>query len=217
MAFQTIFFDLDGTLTDSQEGIVRSIVYALEQLSLPVPPQAILKKFVGPPLRYSFTEYCGLSDAQVVQAIDLYRERFSTVGLFENSVYDGVSAMLEALSRAGKRLVVATSKPELFSVRILEHFSLANRFCKIAGSNMDETRTHKDEVIAYALDECGVTDRRSVIMVGDREHDILGARKNGLFSVGVLYGYGDREELASAGADVIVETVDALKDYLLAH
>ncbi len=215
MPFDTIFFDLDGTLTDSADGIIRSVVYALDKLSCPTPPDAVLRKFLGPPLLHSFTEYCGLTEAQAMRAIDLYRERFSTVGLFENRVYDGVEPMLRKLKAAGKRLAVATSKPEAFSIRILEHFSLAQYFDKIAGSNLNETRTHKDEVIAYALDECRITDKRTVVMVGDREHDILGAKWNGLFSVGVLYGYGDRPEMEAAGADRIAETVDALCALLL--
>lgn len=215
MAFSTVFFDLDGTLTDSKEGIIRSVVHALESLSCPIPPDAMLHQFLGPPLLHSFTQYAGLSEEDAHVAIDRYRERFSTVGLFENRVYDGIEPMLQSLTDAGKRLVVATSKPELFSVQILEHFGLAPYFARICGSNMNETRTRKDEVIAYALETCGVTDKSTVVMVGDRNHDVIGAKKNGLFSVGVLYGYGDREELASAGADAVVDTVADLGTFLL--
>lgn len=215
MAFDTVLFDLDGTLTDSQEGIVRSVSYALDKLSSPPLPPATLKRFLGPPLSDSFRRYCGFSEARALEAIALYRERFTATGMFENRVYDGVEAMLRALADAGRRLVVATSKPEPFSIQILEHFSLARYFDRIAGSGMDETRTGKDEVIAYAMEACGIADKGSLVMVGDREHDILGARRNGIPSVGVLYGYGSREELEAAGADAIVETVEALTAYLL--
>ncbi len=215
MAYQTILFDLDGTLTDPGVGITNSVAYALGKYKIAVPERAALYKFIGPPLIDSFERYYGFSRERAMEAVNFYREYFSETGIFENQVYDGIGELLKDLRAAGKRLVVATSKPEQFAVRILEHFALADYFDYIAGANMDESRTKKAEVITYALKVCGITDRRPVLMVGDREHDVLGAKEAGVASLGVLYGYGDREELERAGADIIAERVADLRDSLL--
>lgn len=211
--YSLILFDLDGTLTESHPGIVNSVVYALKHYGLPVPEYSELLKFVGPPLAKSFTEFAGMSEEQAKEAVFVYREYFSTKGLFENAPYEGIAEVLGRLKAAGKRLAVATSKPDVFSEKILRHFGLMDYFDFLAGAAMDEkSRLTKTEVIEYALENCGVTDRSRVLMVGDRSHDILGAKAAGLDSAGVLYGYGSREELEEAGADYIFETVaDLLK------
>ena len=212
-----ILFDLDGTLTDPGEGITRSVAHALRHFGIEVTDRTTLYPFIGPPLLDSFRRYYGFSDEQAAQAVGWFREYFETTGLFENTVYPGVPEMLAALTAAGKRLVLATSKPEVFARRILEHFSLASYFTYIAGANMDETRTRKADVVAYALESAGVADASRAVMVGDREYDVLGAREAGLSTVGVLYGYGSRAELEQAGAIAIASSVDQLQAVLLAE
>ena len=209
--------DLDGTLNDSAQGIHRCVQYALEKCGTPEPDAEKLRPFIGPPLLDSFRRYYGFSDEQAAQAVGWFREYFETTGLFENTVYPGVPEMLAALTAAGKRLVLATSKPEVFARRILEHFSLASYFTYIAGANMDETRTRKADVVAYALESAGVADASRAVMVGDREYDVLGAREAGLSTVGVLYGYGSRAELEQAGAIAIASSVEQLQAVLLAE
>lgn len=205
----TILFDLDGTLTDPGLGITNSIMHALKKMSIPLPERQALYQFIGPPLMDSFHERYGLDEAACAQAVVYYREYFSVTGLFENEVYPGIREMLGALRQAGKKLVLATSKPELYARRILEHFDLARYFTHIVGATMDETRTAKHEVIAYALEAFGI-DPADAVMVGDREHDVLGARKNGLACVGVLYGYGSRRELTDAGATALADSPEEL-------
>ncbi len=211
--FETFLFDLDGTLTDPFEGITNSVVHALEKFGISVEDRRTLTKFIGPPLFDSFTHFYGMDEAAARQAIAYYREYFETTGLFENAVYPDIPPVLEELRRRGKRLVVATSKPEKFAVQIMKHFSLDGYFSLIAGATLDDTRIKKADVIAYALAESGA-DGRSSAMIGDREHDIFGAKANGLYSVGVLYGFGSREELLRAGADAIAATPHALLNIL---
>lgn len=206
--YDVILFDLDGTLTDSALGITNSAAYSLKKYGIEVADRTELYKFVGPPLHESFEKFYGFSPEEAKQAVEYYREYYREKGIFENVVYDGIEPLLKAISDSGKTLVVATSKPELFAKRILEYFDLAKYFTYIAGANMDGTRTKKDEVIAYALQNCRISDRAKVVMVGDREHDILGAGKVGIDSLGVLFGYGDYEELKNAGATYIAETVE---------
>lgn len=205
--YNTIFFDLDGTLTDPGMGITNSVAYALKKWNIEVSERAELYKFIGPPLIDSFMNYYGFSKEEARQGVKYYREYFSTKGLFENEVYEGVIELLNRLKAGGKRLVIATSKPEKFTLEILKHFDLYKYFDFVAAASMDETRTKKDEVIAYALENLGIKDVSDVLMVGDREHDIFGAKAHGLDSIGVLYGYGNREELEKAGATYIVEKV----------
>lgn len=212
----TIFFDLDGTLTDPKEGITKCVDYALQNVGIYTEDLDTLTPYIGPPLVDGFMEFHSLSEKDARTATAKYRERFTVVGLFENIVYPGMEDMLKALKKEGKRLIVATSKPEPFSIRILDHFGLSQYFDKICGSTFDGTISHKDQVIAYAMASCGNPPKDTVIMVGDRKHDIIGAQKNGLKSVGVLYGYGSEKEFADAGADYIIPTVDALESFLLA-
>ncbi|MBQ6876302.1 MAG: HAD family hydrolase [Lachnospiraceae bacterium] len=206
--YNTILFDLDGTLTDPGLGITNSAAYALKKHGIEVADRTVLYPFIGPPLLDSFQRFYGFSEEQSEQAVADYREYFREKGLFENEVYSGVEELLQRLKESGKRLIIATSKPEEFAVKILKHFGLASYFDYIVGATMDSSRSKKGDVIAYALEVCGITDKTDVVMVGDREHDVLGAKENGLDSVGVLYGYGSREELEKAGATCVAETVE---------
>lgn len=210
-----IFFDLDGTLTDSSEGITKGIIYSLEKFGIKEGDPQKLFKFIGPPLKSSFMEFYGFSEEDTQKAIVYYREYYRKKGLFENRVYDGMEDVLIELKQAGKKLVVATSKPENFAKSILEHFGLSDYFEYIAGSGDDNTRTKKAEVIEYALESCGIENREEVLMVGDREHDIYGAAQTGIESMGVLYGFGNRQELETAGADYIAETVKDISRIIL--
>ncbi|MCR4939588.1 MAG: HAD family hydrolase [Treponemataceae bacterium] len=210
--FDYLFFDLDGTLTDPAEGITNSFKHALKYFGIEIPSYSILCSFIGPPLKDTFKKNFAFSDDKADEGVAKYREYFSTKGLFENSVYPGIKELLARLKGKGKKLVVATSKPEDFSVRIIEHFGLALYFDYVCGSLMDETRTRKDEVIEYAIERCGIKDISKVLMIGDRKHDITGARKTGLKSCGVLFGYGSREELEEAGADYIAADVGELEE-----
>lgn len=205
--YQTVFFDLDGTLTDPGVGITNSAAYALEKFGIHVADRAALYPFIGPPLQESFIRFYDFSPEKAKLAVEYYREYYKTQGIFENLLYDGIAELLSRLEDAGRALAVATSKPEVFARQILEHFEIAPYFTAIVGGNLDGSRTKKDEVLAYALRSCNVTDPRTAVMVGDREYDILGAGKNGVDSVGVLYGYGSREELEQAGATRIAGTV----------
>ncbi len=192
-----LLFDLDGTLTDPQEGIVACFRHALEGLRIPDPGQAALLDCIGPPLQESFARLAGAERA--ADAVRLYRERFSTVGLFENAVYPGIPEVLAELRARGRRLFVATSKPHVFATRILEHFGLSSFFERVYGSELDGTRTKKGELIAWILEREGLRAEDGV-MIGDRKHDVIGASENGMPCWGVLWGYGSREELTSAGA-----------------
>ena len=214
MQYKNIMFDLDGTLTDPVLGITNSVAYALEKFGIKVSDRSELYRFIGPPLVNAFMEYYGFTKENAERALAYYREYFAPKGIFENAVIEGIPEMLSALKANGKRLFVATSKPEPFAIQILEHFALDGYFDGIFGSTMDETRNTKDAVIAYALAETGA-DKDDTVMVGDRHHDIDGAKKNGMRSVGVLFGYGSRAELEGAGADDIAETVDELQNILI--
>lgn len=213
--YKYILFDLDGTLTDPGEGITNSVAYALKKYGITVDDKTQLYSFIGPPLHESFEKYYGFSKEESLKAVDCYREYYRDKGIFENSVYDGVESLLKNLSDNSKKIILATSKPEIFAKRILEHFSLNSYFEFAAGANLDGTRTNKAEVIEYSLKSCGITDKDSVVMVGDREHDIIGANKNGIDSIGVLFGYGSREELENAGATHIAETVEDIAKFII--
>lgn len=213
--YTNILFDLDGTLTDPKAGITKSVAYALKSFGIEVKDLDSLCKFIGPPLRVSFRDFYGFSEEDCIKAMEKYREYFREKGLFENKVYPGVETLLKKLKQSGKRLIVATSKPTVFSVRILEHFNLLQYFDYVAGSELDGSRDSKGDVIRFALQQNGLTDLTDVVMVGDREHDVIGARENNIDVVGVLYGYGNRAELEKAGATYIVETVEKLNALLM--
>lgn len=215
MNFQTILFDLDGTLTDPGIGITNSVMYALDKFGISVGDRSELYKFIGPPLWESFKRFYGFSEEQSKRAVEYYREHYKVTGIFENAVYDGISELLTTLKASGKTLLVATSKPEIFAKQVLEHFDLSEYFTFIAGSELDGTRVNKVEVIRYALYSCGITDLATTVMIGDREHDILGAQKAGIAAIGVLFGYGSRLEHEEAGADFVAETVADIQNILL--
>lgn len=211
-----ILFDLDGTLTNPFEGITLSIRHALRKLGAYVPEQPELLWCIGPPLRVSFPKLLGSDDpASTERAIALYRERFATVGLFENTRYDGVLEMLAALQQDGRKLFVATSKPRVYAERIIERFALAPFFVRVYGAELDGRFDHKKTLIAHLISEEHL-EPSTTLMVGDREHDVVGARANGIRTVGVTYGYGTHAELAYAGAEEIVaspaEVVGAVRE-----
>ena len=208
--FDTVLFDLDGTLTDPFEGISNSIIYALKKFGITAPDKPLLTKFIGPPLTESFSEYCGLNHSDALRAVDYYREYFSVAGIFENKPYEGVCELLSGLKERGYTAIVATSKPEQFAKTIVQHFGK-----EICGATMDQSRTQKADVIAYALKKCEIKDKKRAVMVGDREHDIIGAKINGLSSIGVLYGYGSKEELLEAGANYIANSPVDILHYIL--
>ena len=194
----TIYFDLDGTLTNPKPGITRSIQYALEKLSLAVPSEDELTWCIGPPLHASLEKLTG-SPELADRALLLYRERFADIGLFENEAYAGIIDTLTTIAAMNQRMFVATSKPVIYATRIVDHFSLKPYFERVFGSELDGTRVDKRDLLRYALDEAKV-DPTSAIMIGDRSHDMVGARTNGMTAIGVLYGYGSEAELRDAGA-----------------
>lgn len=199
-----IFFDLDGTLTDSSQGIFNSILYAVQKLGYREPTQAELRGFVGPPLLDTFKQTYELTDEEGQKAVEAYRENYRVSGINEFQVYDGMEATLQELSQ-NFELYVATSKPEEFAKQVLQTAGLADYFDKIFGADMAGIRSEKSQVIRYGLDQLEPIESAEMVMVGDRAQDILGAKANSLQSIGVLYGFGDQEELENAGADWIVE------------
>ena len=204
-----IYFDLDGTLTDPKPGITRSIQYALQRLDHPtMPTEDELTWCIGPPLRASFVRLLG-AETSADLAVSYYRERFSDIGLYENGVYDGIGEVLTSLCASGHRLFVATSKPHVFAERIIDHFGLRDHFERVFGSELDGTRVDKSHLLEYALKEAAV-DPAKTLMIGDRSHDMVGAKNNGMKGIGVLYGYGSRDELLEAGAHHVCATPGAI-------
>ncbi len=212
--YRHILFDLDGTLTDPFDGITNSVVHALKRYDIEVADKKDLRCFIGPPLVESFMKYFGFTEADAKDAVEVYREHFGTKGLFENELYEGIPQMLSELKSRGKTIIMATSKPEVYARRIAEHFDIAKYFDYMAGSELNGVRVAKTEVIEYALKALGITDRESCIMVGDRLHDINGAKKSQMDSIGVLWGYGSEKELKDAGADYICASVENLVDII---
>ncbi len=214
MNFKHILFDLDGTITDSQEGIFNCVEYALEKFGIKVKNRNELNPFIGPPLVYAFKEYYNFSEEDAKKATAFYRERYSTVGMFENKLYDGIEECLKTLCDNGKKLYIATSKPEPYAIKILEHFGLAKYFTFIGGALFEGERTHKPQVVEYVLKENKIP-LDDAVMVGDRNHDVFGAHDNNIPCIGVLYGFGDREELCKASAEAIVKDTKELTEILL--
>lgn len=213
--FDIILFDLDGTLTDPGIGITRCVQYALKAFDIDEPDSNNLHKFIGPPLKESFMEFYGFDEKLANKAVEKYRERYSDIGIFETELYPGIDELLHKLFTARRRLMVATSKPTVFAKRILEYFNVIQYFEFISGSELDNTRTRKSEVIQYGLDQLQINDTGNALMIGDREHDIIGAKEAGLASCGILYGYGSYDELKKAGADYIVPDIAGLEKLLL--
>ena len=224
--YRYILFDLDGTLTDPKLGITGCVQYALEKMGIEEPDQDKLEPFIGPPLLDSFREYYGFDEEKGQRAIACYRERFSTIGIFENEIYPGIPQMLEKLQKAGAHLAVASSKPTVFVMRILEHFGILSCFEVVVGSELDGSRSKKDEVVRDALAQLlhgkkigeqkrdNMVNGQDVAMVGDRKFDVEGAKAHQIVSVGVSYGYAAEGELEQAGADVIAKTVEELSEKL---
>lgn len=207
--YKHLLFDLDGTLTDPMEGITKSVQYALHQYGIDVADRRELLPFIGPPLQESFQEFYGFSAKQADETCGKYNEYFLEKGMYENKPYDGIGLLLQRLRESGYTLSVATTKPEPLARRILEHFGLARHFLFIGGDTMERTRSAKAQIIRYVMQACGITDSRLAVMIGDRKYDIIGAQANGMDSIGVLYGYGSREELTQAGA---TQTAEDLTD-----
>ena len=200
-SFDIFFFDLDGTLTDSSLGITNSVIYALKKFGIEETDRTKL---------YSFKKFCSFTKEQCAEAVRYYREYYREKGIFENHVYDGMEEVLKELKRRGKTLVVATSNPEPFARQIIEHFGLDTYFDYLAGMELSGGRGTKEEVIRYALCACKIADKSKVLMVGDREHDVFGAHAAGIDCLGILYGFGSREELEKAGADYIAESAEGI-------
>lgn len=213
--YKNILLDLDGTLTDPAEGITKSIAYALESMGILVEDLNDLKRFIGPPLKDTFIIEYGFDESAAFQAVSKYRERFAAVGLYENQLFEGIPSLLESLKLEGYDLFLATSKPEVFAIKILQHFQLDSFFSFIGGAALDESRPSKGHVIDYVMKESNLTLVEKCVMIGDREHDVLGAKRFNMSSVGVLYGFGDREELEQAGADYIVDSIPELERLLM--
>ena len=210
-----LLFDLDGTLTNPQEGITKCVQHALKAFQIDEPDLEKLIPFIGPPLIQSFMDFYGFTEDQARQAVAVYRERFGTVGLFENFPYPGIQEMLKQLQAQGKILAVASSKPGIYVHRILEKFELAQYFQVIEGSNLDGTRVDKKEVIAEVLAQLGNPSSDQILMIGDRKFDVIGAREMGFGCVGVRFGFAAPGELEESGSLYIAETVDDLTQYLL--
>lgn len=213
--YNYVLFDLDGTITDPKIGITKSVAYALRHFKIEIEDLSCLIKFIGPPLRNSFMEYYDFSQEDAEMAVQKYREYFGTTGLYENTVYTGMEDLLKNLNNQGLKLILATSKPTEYAVKILEHFDLLKYFSYVAGSELNGDRSIKSEIINFALEKNNIKDKSRVIMIGDREHDILGAKEVGISSIGVLFGYGSRHELEKAGADLIAETVKDINIMLI--
>ncbi|MBE6871216.1 MAG: HAD family hydrolase [Ruminococcaceae bacterium] len=212
MKYKNIFFDLDGTLLDPGEGITNSVIHALKYYGISVSDRKQLYSFIGPPLWESFEKYFGFSHEKAKEAVEYYREYYREKGIFENKVYDGLFQMLDELKKSGHKLYVATSKPQIFARRIITHFGLESYFDFVGGSELDGTRVKKSEVVAFVAQQTADFTVENTVMVGDREHDVMGAAENGLACIGVLYGYGSYDELTKAGASYIAEkTTDILK------
>ncbi|MGK0577300.1 HAD family hydrolase [Macrococcus capreoli] len=212
--YEHILFDLDGTLTDPHLGITNSIIYSLNKMGIDAPDNDALTPFIGPPLQESYEVYYNLSGDNNLEAVRLYREYFSDKGMYENEVYPGIELLLQALKSMDKKLYVATSKPTYFARPILEHFNLDHYFESITGSELDGTRTDKAEIIQHVLETHNL-DKSTCIMIGDRKHDIIGAQKNNIDSIGVLYGYGSADEIKQASPTYTIATVDYLLEGIL--
>lgn len=207
MTQKTILFDLDGTLTDSGEGIMNCAALALEHFHIPVPSREAMRVFVGPPLTSTFRSF-GIPEEKIPEAVKVFRSRYTPVDIFENSPYPGIHQLLDTLSRHGHKLYVATSKPEEMAITVLRHFELEQFFTGICGAAMDESRTNKEEVISYLLEKNGTSD--NMLMIGDTVFDVLGAGSHGIPAIGVAWGYGSPEEMRKAGAIAVAANMDEL-------
>ena len=212
MRYSYLFFDLDGTIYDSARGITASARYALEKMGISVKDN--LNKFIGPPLKSSFMDFYGMSSEDGDSAVKYYREYYVEHGIFDGVLYENAAETLKLMCEAGIKIVLATSKPQIFAERILEHFNIKKFFTFISGASLDERHVEKCDIISYAVSKLGITNLNSVLMVGDRNFDIIGAKKVGIKSAGVLFGYGDKDELINAGADYIVKSFNEISEII---
>jgi phosphoglycolate phosphatase len=215
MLISHVLFDLDGTLTDPAEGITNSFMYALKKFGIAVGSRSELYCCIGPPLMYSFRTFWQMSEADARLAVQYYREYFAEHGIYQNALYPGIPELLRSLTERGIKCYLATSKLEDYAVQILRHYGIDGYFTGIAGNTLGDTRPEKKDVIGHLINSYSTMKCENALMVGDRRYDVEGAQAAGLSCVGVLYGYGDREELVSAGADYVAETVGALESLLL--
>lgn len=213
--YNTVFFDLDGTLTNPANGITKSVEYALSKWNIKVDNRDDLRCFIGPPLLYSFKEYYGFSDIDAQKAVEYYREYFINGGMLDNVMYEKTEPVLKTLRANNRKMILATSKPEIFAVQILEHFKIDKYFDFICGATLDSARNTKEAVLEYAIKKSGVTELSSAVMVGDRHHDIDGAKYVGIDSIGVDCGFAEKGELKNAGATYIVNELDDILDIIL--
>ncbi|MBP0725273.1 HAD family hydrolase [Bacillus sp. RG28] len=214
--YKIILFDLDGTLSDPKIGITKSVQYALQKMGIVEPDLDKLDCFIGPPLQDSFAEYYAFDEKQSTKAIEFYRERFKEKGMYENVLYEGIPSLLNLLKENHFTLVVATSKPTIFSEKILNYFKIDQYFDLVVGSNLDGTRSSKTEIIQYILDEYKDHMKDEFIMIGDRKHDIIGAENTGIDSIGVTYGYGSLDELNRSNPTYIVNNLEELVSIFIA-
>ena len=212
--YKNLLFDLDGTLTDSKEGIVNSVKNALNHFKITVKDEEELNRFIGPPIWDTFPKFYNFNEDETKIAVEKFREYFREKGIFENKLYSGIEDLLNELYKTDKRIFLATSKPEVFAIKVLKHFNLDKYFTYIYGATLDNSRAKKGEIIEYILKEHNLKIEET-IMVGDRAEDIIGANENNIDSIGVLYGYGDYEELSKVGATYIVEDIKELGEKLL--
>ena len=210
-----ILFDLDGTIIDPKEGITKGVQFSLEVFGIHVEDRDTLTHFIGPPLRDSFKKFYGFNNRGAEFAVEKYREYFAPKGVYENVLYDGIVELFEKLEEAGKVLIIATSKPTVYAEKILEHHNIRDYFSFVGGCELDGKRGAKGEVIEYVLESMEITERGSAIMIGDREHDVIGAKETGLESIGVSYGYGSLKELRYAGATYIAKSTEELSRLLI--
>lgn len=213
--YQYILFDLDGTLTDPREGITKSVQYALSKFGIDEPDLTSLEHFIGPPLYDEFRRCYGFDDAQAKQGVAAYRERFDRIGWKENLLFDGVPALLAALQSAGRKIAIASSKPTVFVDRILQWFEIAPYFDAVSGATLDGTISTKAQVVGQALNMLSVPDRSEAVLVGDRFHDVEGARQCSIDCIGLTMGFGSYQELQQAGARYIVQDLSALQSLLI--
>ncbi len=215
MSYKYILLDLDGTVADSAEGVINSVAYALEKLGYPVEDKSTLMKFIGPPLSESFRDFYGFDEETIGKGIQYYREYYTDTGIYETKIFDGIEKLVKTLKENGKTVILATSKPEVYAKRILEHCGISKYFDLAAGSTLDAERNTKTDVLKYALKEAGITDLHEAVMVGDRKHDIIGAHNVGLECIAILFGYGNEAEFKEYKADYIIDTVSNLEKFLI--
>jgi phosphoglycolate phosphatase len=211
---EILLFDLDGTLTESGPGLINAAVYTFEKLGIEIESREELRRFIGPPLHWSFMTYYNMTREEADNACVIFREYYDKKGVFENSVYDGVYETLEELKKQGYTMMIATAKPEVLANLVLEHFDLMKYFTFVGGANFDENRYNKVEVLQYMVEKLQFPDKSKVLMIGDRYHDVEGAHAVGIECAAILYGYGSLEELEKAGADYICPTPQDILDIL---